>query len=64
MYALIRAILDSLLSWLGSNASKGTLGEDAKSDDKKLRSAGSRIRDYIRLRGVQSGDPDSRIKPD
>ena len=64
MYALIRAILDSLFSWLGSNTSKGTLGEDAKSDDKKLRSAGTRIRDYIRLRKLQSGDTDTRIKPD
>lgn len=64
MYAFIRAILDSILSLLASNAGKGKLGEDAKTDDKKLRSAGSRIRDYIRLRGMQSGNPDSRIKPD
>lgn len=64
MYAFIRAILDSILSLLASNAGKGKLGEDAKTDEKKLRSAGTRIRDYIRLRGMQSGNPDSRIKPD
>ena len=64
MYAFIRAILDSIISFLASNAGKGKLGEDAKTEDKKLRTAGSRIRDYIRLRGMQSGNPDSRIKPD
>ena len=64
MYAFIRAVLDSIISFLSANASKGRLGQDAKTDEKKLRSAGTRIRDYIRLRGVQSGDPDSRIKPD
>ncbi len=64
MYTFIRAIIDSILSLLASNAGKGKLGEDAKTDEKKLRSAGTRIRDYIRLRGMQSGNPDSRIKPD
>lgn len=64
MYAFFRAIIDSILSILASNASKGTLGQDGKTDKEKLRKAGSRIRDYIRLRKVQSGDPDSRGKPD
>ncbi len=64
MYTFIRAIIDSILSLLASNAGKGKLGEDAKTDETKLRSAGTRIRDYIRLRGMQSGNPDSRIKPD
>lgn len=64
MYAFFRAIFDSILSLLASNAGKGKLGEDAKTDDKKLHTAGTRIRDYIRLRKLQSGNPDSRIKPD
>lgn len=64
MYAFLRAIFDALLSWCGSNASKGTLGQDAKTDEKKLRTAGTRIREYLRLRGVQPSDPDSRVESD
>ena len=55
MYAFIRAVLDSIISFLSANASKGRLGQDAKTDEKKLRSAGTRIRDYIRLRGGAIG---------
>ena len=64
MYAFLRAIFDALLSWCGSNAGKGTLGVDGKRDEEKLRKAGSRIREYLRLRGVQPSDPDSRVESD
>ncbi len=55
MYNFLLALFDSLFTWISKNPAKGTLGEDAKTDEKKLRSAGTRIRNYIRLRGMQSG---------
>ena len=64
MYAFLHAILSSLFSWLSTNASKGKLGQDAKTDREPLQKAGTRIRDYLRLRGMQPRDTDSRIKPD
>ena len=64
MYAFLRAIFDALLSFIGSNAGKGKQGIEADKKPEVLRRAGSRIRDYIRLRGVQSSGPGERGKSD
>ena len=64
MYAFLRALFDALLSFIGSNAGKGKQGVDADKKPEVLAKAGSRIRDYIRLRGVQSSSPSDGVKPD
>ena len=64
MYAFLRALFDALLSFIGSNAGKGKQGIEADKKPEVLRRAGSRIRDYIRLRGVQSSSPGDGSKPD
>lgn len=64
MYAFLRAIFDALLSFVGSNAGKGKQGVDADEKPKVLEKTGSRIRDYIRLRGMQSGGTGDRGKSD
>ena len=64
MYAFLRAIFDALLSFIGSNAGKGKQGIEADEKPKVLAKTGSRIREYIRLRGVQSSSPGDGSKPD
>ena len=64
MYAFLRALFDALLSFIGSNAGKGKQGFDADKKPEVLAKAGSRIREYIRLRGVQSSSPSDGVKPD
>ena len=64
MYAFLRAIFDALLSFIGSNAGKGKQAIEADKKPEVLAKAGSRIRDYIRLRGVQSSSPGDGSKPD
>ena len=64
MYAFLRALFDALLSFIGSNAGKGKQGIEADKKPEVLRRAGSRIRDYIRLRGVQSSSTGERGKSD
>ena len=64
VYAFLRALFDALLSFVGSNAGKGKQGVDADEKPEVLRRAGSRIRDYIRLRGVQSSGTGDGSKPD
>ncbi len=64
MYAFLRAIFDALLSFVGANAGKGKQGVDADEKPKVLAKTGIRIRDYIRLRGMQSGGTGDRGKSD
>ena len=64
MYAFLRALFDALLSFVGANAGKGQQGVDADKKPEVLAKAGSRIRDYIRLRGVQSSGTGDGSKPD
>ena len=64
MYAFLRALFDALLSFIGSNAGKGKQGVDADEKPKVLAKTGSRIREYIRLRGVQSSSTGERGKSD
>ena len=64
MYAFLRALFDALLSFVGSNAGKGKQAIEADKKPEILTKAGSRIREYIRLRGVQSSSPGDGIKPD
>ena len=64
MYAFLRALFDALLSFVGSNAGKGKQGVDADEKPKVLEKTGSRIREYIRLRGMQSSGTSDGIKPD
>ena len=64
MYAFLRALFDALLSFIGSNAGKGKQAIEADKKPEILTKAGSRIRDYIRLRGVQSSSPGDGSKPD
>ena len=64
MYAFLRALFDALLSFVGSNAGKGKQGVDADEKPEVLAKAGSRIREYIRLRGVQSSGTGERGKSD
>ena len=64
MYAFFRAIFDALLSFVGSNAGKGKQGVDADEKPKVLAKTGSRIREYIRLRGMQSSGPSDGSKSD
>lgn len=64
MYAFLRAIFDALLGFVGTNAGKGKKAIEADKKPEVLRRAGSRIRDYIRLRGLQSGSTGERGKPD
>ena len=64
MYAFLRALFDALLSFVGSNAGKGKQGVDADKKPEVLAKAGSRIREYIRLRGVQSSGTGDGSKPD
>lgn len=64
MYAFLRALFDALLSFVGSNAGKGKQGIEADKKPEVLAKTGSRIRDYIRLRGVQSSGTGDGSKPD
>jgi hypothetical protein len=64
LYAFLRAIFDALLSFIGSNAGKGKQAIEADKKPEVLTKAGSRIREYIRLRGVQSSGPSDGSKPD
>ena len=64
MYAFLRALFDALLSFVGANAGKGKQGVDADKKPEVLAKAGSRIREYIRLRGVQSSGTGDGSKPD
>ena len=64
MYAFLRALFDALLSFIGSNAGKGKQAIEADEKPKVLAKTGSRIREYIRLRGVQSSGPGDGSKPD
>ena len=64
MYAFLRALFDALLSFVGSNAGKGKQAIEADKKPEVLAKVGSRIRDYIRLRGVQSSSPGDGVKPD
>ena len=64
MYAFLRALFDALLSFVGSNAGKGKQGVDADKKPEVLAKTGSRIRDYIRLRGMQSSGTGDGVKPD
>ena len=64
MYAFLRALFDALLSFVGANAGKGKQGVDADEKPEVLAKTGSRIRDYIRLRGVQSSGTGDGSKPD
>ena len=64
MYAFLRALFDALLSFIGSNAGKGKQGVDADEKPEVLAKTGSRIREYMRLRGVQPSSPGDGVKPD
>jgi hypothetical protein len=64
VYAFLRALFDALLSFIGSNAGKGKQAIEADEKPKVLAKTGSRIREYIRLRGVQSSGPGDGSKPD
>ena len=64
MYAFLRALFDALLSFVGANAGTGKQAIEADKKPEILTKAGSRIREYIRLRGVQSSSPGDGIKPD
>ena len=64
MYAFLRALFDALLSFVGSNAGKGKQAIEADKKPEILTKAGSRIREYIRLRGVQASSPGDGSKPD
>lgn len=64
MYAFLRALFDALLSFVGTNAGKGKQGVEADKKPEVLAKAGSRIREYIRLRGVQSSGSSDGSKPD
>ena len=64
VYAFLRALFDALLSFVGANAGKGKQGVDADEKPKVLAKTGSRIREYIRLRGMQSSGTSDGSKPD
>ena len=64
MYSFLRALFDALLSFVGSNAGKGKQAIEADKKPEVLAKAGSRIREYIRLRGVQQSSPGDGVKPD
>ena len=64
MYAFLRAIFDALLSFVGSNAGKGKQAIEADKKPEVLAKTGTRIRDYIRLRGMQSGGTGDGSKSD
>ena len=64
MYAFLRAIFDALLSFIGANAGKGKQAIEADKKPEVLVKAGSRIREYMRLRGVQSSGTGDGSKPD
>ncbi|MEI6879393.1 MAG: hypothetical protein WCL33_10190 [Planctomycetota bacterium] len=64
VYAFLRALFDALLSFIGTNAGKGKQAIEADKKPEVLAKAGSRIREYIRLRGVQSSSPGDGSKPD
>ncbi len=64
MYAFLRAIFDALLSFIGTNAGKGKQAIEADKKPEVLAKAGSRIREYIRLRGMQSSSLGDGSKPD
>ena len=64
MYAFLRAIFDALLSFVGTNAGKGKQAIEADKKPEVLAKVGSRIREYIRLRGVPSSSPGDGSKPD
>ena len=64
MYSFLRALFDALLSFVGSNAGKGKQAIEADKKPEVLAKAGSRIREYIRLRGVQSSSTSDGVKPD
>ena len=63
MYAFLRALFDALLSFVGANAGKGKQAIEADKKPEVLIKAGSRIREYIRLRGVQSSGTGDGSKP-
>ena len=64
MYAFLRALFDALLSFVSTNAGKGKQAIEADKKAEVLKKAGSRIREYIRLRGVQSSSPGDGSEPD
>ena len=64
VYAFLRALFDALLSFVGSNAGKGKQGVDADEKPKVVAKTGSRSREYIRVRGMQSSGPSDGSKPD
>jgi hypothetical protein len=64
VYAFLRALFDALLSFVGSNAGKGKQAIEADKKPEVLVKTGSRIREYMRLRGVQSSGPSDGSKPD
>lgn len=63
MYAFLRALFDALLSFIGTNAGKGKQAIEADKKPEVLAKVGSRIREYIRLRGMQSSSPGDGSKP-
>ena len=64
MYAFLRALFDALLSFVSTNAGKGKQAIEADKKPEVLAKVGSRIREYIRLRGVQPSSPGDGVKPD
>jgi len=64
VYAFLRALFDALLSFVSTNTGKGKQAIEADKKPEVLKKAGSRIREYIRLRGVQSSSPGDGVKPD
>jgi hypothetical protein len=64
VYAFLRALFDALLSFIGANAGKGKQAIEADKKPEVLAKVGSRIREYIRLRGVQPSGPSDGVKPD
>ncbi|CAB4184879.1 hypothetical protein UFOVP1116_43 [uncultured Caudovirales phage] len=64
VYAFLRALFDALLSFVSSNVGKGKQAVDADEKPKVLAKTGSRIREYIRLRGMQSSRTGDGSKSD
>lgn len=65
LYAFIRAMLDSILGWLGTNAGKGTKATEADEKPQTQQRAGARITEYMRLRGrLPKGSAGDRSESD
>lgn len=55
MYAIFRALFDAVWGALRGEISASKSARDAVEDKNTLRRAGTKIRDYIRLRGKSGG---------